>query len=77
MDVANFAEDTADANISMQGIVEEVGSFDFGVRRPRSVLLSQAWCDYIVCINQKFDLGLEDFRDKLSKYAAEMGFEFV
>lgn len=54
-----------------------MGSFDFGVRRPRSVLLSQAWCDYIVCINQKFDLGLEDFRDKLSKYAAEMGFEFV
>lgn len=77
MDVADFRENIADADTSMQGVIEELSPFDFGVHRPGRVLLSQAWRDYIVCVNQKFDLGAEDFRDKLSKYAAEMGFEFI
>nr|XP_011468678.1 PREDICTED: uncharacterized protein LOC105352745 [Fragaria vesca subsp. vesca] len=39
--------------------------------------LSREWGSYIQCEGQKFHGGVSEFRDKLPKYAIEVGFTFV
>ncbi|KAM0966737.1 hypothetical protein ACFX14_022380 [Malus domestica] len=41
------------------------------------VYMSNSWKTYINHVNQGFEGGVEEFRDKLCKYAVEMGFTFV
>ncbi|KAG5547953.1 hypothetical protein RHGRI_013591 [Rhododendron griersonianum] len=40
------------------------------------VLLSDGWCHYIKEVNQKFEGGAVEFRDKLAKFAIFYGFEY-
>ncbi|XP_024172236.1 uncharacterized protein LOC112178309 [Rosa chinensis] len=38
--------------------------------------LSSDWKNYIMCVGQKFEGGVNDFREKLAKYAIEKGFRY-
>ncbi|XP_024163890.1 uncharacterized protein LOC112170833 [Rosa chinensis] len=63
---------------SCSGIVDEddylIEAFRTEVQKS---YLSNEWASYIQCVGQKFRGGSPEFRDKLRKYAIEVGFSFV
>ncbi|XP_061993537.1 uncharacterized protein LOC133711424 [Rosa rugosa] len=63
---------------SCSGIVDEDDYLTEAFRTEvQKSYLSNEWASYIQCVGQKFRGGSPEFRDRLRKYAIEVGFSFV
>lgn len=75
--MATSSESVAQSCISENSLLAEIDYL--GCFRPEEgkTYLTKGWESYIHSEGQKFEGGVVEFREKLRKYAIEMGFRFV
>ncbi|XP_028118687.1 uncharacterized protein LOC114316221 [Camellia sinensis] len=76
VNLSNRASTSSKRNLRLE-VEEEVDMLSSICRHKEKVLLSAGWVVSITHIGQKFEGGIVEFRNALSKFSIECGFEFI
>ncbi|KAL7180541.1 hypothetical protein ACSBR1_043692 [Camellia fascicularis] len=76
VNLLNRASTSSKRNLRLE-VEEEVDMLSSSCRHKEKVLLSAGWVVSTTHVGQKFEGGIVEFRNALSKFSIECGFEFI